>query len=122
MIHSTRVRRIWLALHCVDFRRHHDGLLAEAYKVGLDPFRGDLLIFVGRSKNRIKVLYADESGLWVATKRFTEQSMRTKFKFLTDPQCSEITQAELAMIVAGSAYKLEDTVKPYRPDEPNGKS
>ena len=116
MIHSTRVRKIWLALHRVDFRRHHDGLLAEAYKVGLDPFRGDLLIFIGKHKTRLKVLYADDTGLWVATKRFTEESMRTKFKFLSDPNCSEITQAELAMIVAGSAYKVEATVAPYRPD------
>ncbi len=62
------------------------------------------------------MLYADDSGLWVATKRFTEEAMRTKFKFLKDPQCSEITPAELAMIVAGTAYKVEDTVTPYRPE------
>lgn len=122
MILSTRVRKIWLALHRVDFRRHHDGLLAEAYRIGLDPFRGDLLIFVGRNRRSLKVLYADDSGLWVAAKRFTEEAMRTRFRFLTDPQCSEITHAELAMIVAGTAYKVESTVAPYLPDEPGGKA
>jgi transposase len=116
VIHTTRVRKCWLARHRVDFRRHHDGLLAEAFKLGLDPFKGDLLIFIGRRKNRLKVLYADETGLWVSSKRFTEEAMKTRFRFLTDPNCTEITRAELAMIAEGAAYKLEKTVKPYLPD------
>ena len=43
MILCSRSRsRIWLAQHRVDFRKQHCGLLAEAYKMGLDPFSSPL--------------------------------------------------------------------------------
>ena len=48
MLLTTRVRRIFLAMYKVDMRKGHDGLLAEAFKMGLDPYMGDLVIFVGR--------------------------------------------------------------------------
>jgi hypothetical protein len=115
MILTTRIRRIYLAMHRVDFRRHHDGLLAEAFKLNLDPFRGDVVIFVGRVKNQIKVLYADETGLWLSWKVFTLESMKTRFRFLSEPICSVISQGELAMLLEGSAYTLQRKVTPYFP-------
>jgi hypothetical protein len=45
MFSSGRRQRIWLARHRVDFRKAHNGLLAEAYKMNLDPFNGDVIIF-----------------------------------------------------------------------------
>jgi hypothetical protein len=113
MISSTRVSRVWRVDHHVDFRRHHDGLLAEAFNLGKDPFMGDLLIFVGRGKSRLKLLYADATGLWVSTKRFTVEAMKTDFRFLSDPSCSEITEAELALILEGAAYTINKRVTPY---------
>lgn len=115
MILSRRVRRCYLALHGVDFRKQHNGLLAEAYKLELDPFNGDLLIFVARNRRRIKVLYADDAGLWLSTKLFTE-AMKTKLRFLFDPKCAEITQGELAMIVEGAAYLVQNRVSAYLPE------
>lgn len=113
MILSTRVKRIWLAQHRTDFRRQHDGFLAEILKLGLDPFAGDAVIFIGRRKTRIRVVYADSTGIWIASKRFTEEAIKTKFKFLSDPKCNEITQAELALILEGSAYHISRRVKSY---------
>ena len=115
MISSTRVRCVWLVNHHVDFRRYHDGLLAESFKLGKDPFMGDLLIFVGRGKSRLKLLYADPTGLWVAVKKFTVEAMKTKLRFLSDPSCSEITEAELALILEGAAYTIDKRVRPYMP-------
>lgn len=115
MIFSSRVRRVFIVNHHVDFRRHHDGLLAEAFKLGRDPFMGDLLIFVGRGKSRLKLLYADATGLWESTKKFTLESMKTKLHFLADPSCTEITEAELALVLEGSAYTITKRVAPYLP-------
>ncbi|MGB7540369.1 MAG: hypothetical protein WBM17_17640 [Anaerolineales bacterium] len=36
-----RVRRVLLAEHRVDFRKGMDGLLAEAYRIGAQPYEGD---------------------------------------------------------------------------------
>ncbi len=113
MMQTQRQLRIWLARHRVDFRRQHYGLLAEAYKMNLDPFLGDVIIFVGRHRRRIKVLYADSTGLWISAKIFTMEAMKTKLKFLSEPSCSSITSAELAMLLEGSRYTLEKQVAAY---------
>jgi hypothetical protein len=113
MISSFNRRKIYLALHKADFRKGHNGLLAEAYALGLDPYKGDILIFVGRPKRKIKIIYSDDTGLWVSSKRFTVEAMKTKLKFLLDPSCCRITPAELAMIMEGSSYQMGSKVNSY---------
>jgi hypothetical protein len=93
--------------------------LAEAFKLGKDPFMGDLLIFVGRGKSRLKLLYADPTGLWVSIKKFTLEAMKTRLRFLDDPSCTEITEAELALVLEGTAYTITGRVTPYQPQTPH---
>lgn len=113
MLSIHRGTKYWLARHRVDFRKQHQGLLAEAYKMGLDPFKGDIVIFVGRHRRRVKVLYADNTGFWVSTKLFTSESMKTNIRFLTDPLCDSISEAELALLIEGTRYQIEKEVKKY---------
>ena len=114
MILSSRMRaRVWLAQHKVDFRKQHQGLLAEAYKMGLDPFAGDVIIFVGRTRRMLKVLYSDPTGLFVTEKRFTLETIKTRFKFLTKAIAKDITMAELSLLIEGSRYTIEKRVTPY---------
>jgi hypothetical protein len=113
MMSIQRRPRIWLARHRVDFRKAHNGLLAETYKMGLDPFSGDVVIFIGRHRRRIKVIYADSTGLWISAKLFTLEAMKTNLRFLESPSCASITTAELAMLMEGSRYTLEKKVTSY---------
>jgi IS66 Orf2 like protein len=113
MMDANRRSRIWLARHRVDFRKQHDGLLAEAYKMKLDPFAGDVLIFIGRNRRSLKIIYADSTGMWVSAKKFTLEAMKTKFKFISEPDSLSITSAELAMLMEGSAYTLGKRVSVY---------
>lgn len=113
MITTDRKSRIWLARHRVDFRRHHDGLLAEAYRMNLDPFGGDIVIFIGRNRRALKVLYADPTGLRLTWKKFTLEAMKTRLKFLLEPSCESITAAELAMLMEGSSYVIGKKVETY---------
>jgi len=108
-----RRQRIWLAQHRVDFRKQHGGLLAESYKMGLDPFSGDVIIFVGRSRRMLKVLYADPTGLFVTAKLFTLEAMKTRFKFISEPLAKDITVAELSLLLEGSRYVIEKKVATY---------
>ena len=110
MLPPAKLRFIHLSMHRVDFRCAHDGLLAEAYKMGLDPFAGDVVLFVGWCRRRMKLLFADNSGLWMAFKRFNAESMKTHFRFLTDPQFNKISMAELQMFFEGAAYTIERRV------------
>lgn len=113
MIESYKQFKIWLAQHRVDFRKGHSGLLAECFKMGLDPYRGDLVVFIGRNRRRIKIIYADATGLWVSTKVFTMEAMKTQFKFLHDIGSSVITSAELSLLMEGSSYVIKKRVAPF---------
>ncbi len=111
MLPPAKLRYIHLAMHKVDFRLGHDGLLAKCYDLGLDPFAGDVVLFVGRCRRRMKLLFADDSGLWVGFKRFNSSTMKTKFKFLDDPKAKEISMGELQMFFEGSAYSIHRRVE-----------
>ena len=113
MMFTSRRQRIWLARHRVDFRKAHNGLLAEAYKMNLDPFNGDVVIFIGRNRRRLKVLYADTTGMWISSKIFTLEAMKTRLQFLSEPSCQSITPAELAMLIEGARYTVEKKVASY---------
>ena len=122
MMLPTRNQRIWIARHRVDFRKGHSGLLAEAYKMSLDPYNGDVVIFIGRNRRRLKVLHADPTGLWISAKLFTLEAMKTRFKFLTEPSCKVISQGELALILEGSSYTIEKRISVYtKPIDHEGK-
>ena len=107
MLPPARIRFVHVAMHKVDFRKGHDGLLAECYNMALDPFAGDVVLFVSRCRRRMKLLFADDSGLWVAFKRFNKEAMKTKFRFLSDPGVKQISTGELQMFFEGSAYTID---------------
>jgi hypothetical protein len=109
----NRRQRVWLAQHKVDFRKGHSGLLAEAYKMSLDPFLGDVVIFIGRNRRRLKVLFADPTGVWISSKLFTLEAMKTRLNFLVDPSCKSISQAELLLLIEGAAYTIDKKVATY---------
>jgi hypothetical protein len=81
--------------------------------MGLDPFSGDVIIFVGRTRRMIKVLYSDPTGLFVTAKLFTLETMKTKFKFISEPLAQDITVAELSLLIEGSRYTIEKRVAVY---------
>ena len=107
MIPMLSHRNIVLVQYKVDFRRWHDGLLAECYRLSLDPYSGDIILFIGRCRRRIKLVFADGNGLWVAAKRFDGGALKTKFRFLDDPTYNQISRAELAMFIEGNAFRIE---------------
>ena len=113
MISVTNVKRLWLVRHKVDFRKQEKSLLAEAVAMGLDPHEGDLLLFIGGTKRKIKLLYADSTGMWLSKKCFTVEAMKTHFRFLENMEVSKISSAELAMFVEGTAFTVGKRVKPW---------
>jgi transposase len=62
--------RVLVALDPVDMRKSFNGLYATVQSVlGEDPLTGHLFVFTNRRRNRLKILFWDGSGLWVAAKR-----------------------------------------------------
>ena len=108
---SQCVKQVYIAQHKVDFRKGHQGLLAEAYNLGLRPLEGDAVIFISRDRSRIKVLFNDDNGLWIAYKLFYKGTHKTKFRFLDQPGCKQILRSELNLLLDGARYTVEETKK-----------
>jgi transposase len=63
-------RRIFLARGATDMRKQFDTLASLVRsQVGEDPLSGDAFVFLGRRRNRLKVLLWDGSGFWLLVKR-----------------------------------------------------
>jgi transposase len=70
MLALTPATRIFVAVAPVDLRRSFDGLSAHVATVLEQPIvEGGLFVFTNRRRNRLRLLWWDGSGLWVATKR-----------------------------------------------------
>ena len=107
-------QRIFVVDHRIDFRLRHNGLLAVAYSLKLNPFQGDVIVFVGRNKREVRVLSGDPTGMRLMSKVFTEQAIRTQFSFLVDPSYRQITSGDLEMLMEGAAYEVKKRLKPLR--------
>lgn len=69
--------RIFLAVEPVDLRRGHDGLYAIVRNEWrMDAFAGHLFVFVGRRRNRIKILFWDRGGFVIYYKRLERSRFR----------------------------------------------
>jgi hypothetical protein len=66
----VKVRRVLLAEHRVDFRKGLDGLLAEAYRIGAQPYEGDCVVYVKKDRTQIRALVGDGLGLYLVSRRF----------------------------------------------------
>jgi transposase len=69
----------------------------------MDPFTGDVFVFVGRDRSRVKILVWDQSGFWVCAKRL-EGGI---FALPASPQPSSsrealpLTAAQIQMLLEG---------------------
>jgi transposase len=61
---------VFVALEPVDMRKSFNGLYGWVQnKLQQDPTSGHLFLFTNRTRNRLKILFWDGSGLWVCAKR-----------------------------------------------------
>lgn len=97
--------RIYLALEPCDMRRGFDGLaLMVQQSLGKDPFAGHFYIFRGKGAGRLKILYADQTGMCLFAKRLE----RGRFAWPTTrtPGGSVVlTPAELSLLLEGLEWR-----------------
>jgi transposase len=93
--------RIFLAVEPVDLRRGHDGLSAiVAGQWKLELFAGHLFVFLGRRRDRCKVLFWDRGGLVLYYKRL-EKGRFGRPRLTGDGQAVELDATDLAMLLDG---------------------
>lgn len=93
--------RIWLASRPVDMRRGHDGLMAIVRNEWRqDPFSGHLFAFLGRRRDRVKILWWERGGMVLVYKRLE----RGRFKLPeleVGAETIALDSTQLAMLLDG---------------------
>jgi transposase len=73
MIGFSAATRVFVATAPVDLRGSFNRLFALTQGVlQQDPLSGHWFVFTNRSRNRLKILFWDGSGLWVCAKRLEQ--------------------------------------------------
>lgn len=111
---SVNIRRVFLARHRVDFRMRFDGLLGQAYHLGADPYAGDCILFVKRDRTQLRAIVGDAVGLYLICRRFEGGSLHGLLAFVDDPSVSEISTAELSLLLEGASFTINKRAKPWR--------
>jgi transposase len=93
--------RIYYAVEPVDMRNGIDGLRAKVEQtLRKDPFEGHLFVFVGKSRDKVKILFWDRGGFVLYLKRLE----RGRFQLPVFDQKRKQVQmepAQLAMLLDG---------------------
>jgi transposase len=101
--------QIYFATGLFDMRNGIDGLCAQVAAMKKDPLKGHLFVFVGRRRDRLKILFWDKNGFVLYLKRLE----RGRFQLpVADETRSHVSldATELAMLLDGidlNAKRLE---------------
>ena len=115
MIHLPASVRVYLCLTACDMRKSFDGLHALVREhLALDAFAGHLFVFVGRRRDRVKILYWDRDGFAVWSKRLEEGTYAMPTGESAAERRREITAQELAALLSGIDLKQASRRKRYQ--------
>lgn len=109
MIDFLKQRRFFVAQYVADFRKGHQGLLSEARRNGIDPYSGDMVVFVRRDRTKIKAIAVDETGLTLLYKFFSSGRIKTKIRFIESPEVRDVSFGEIAMLLDGRLYNMHNS-------------
>lgn len=97
----TFAGRIYLVAGPTDMRKSYNGLAGIVRELlQADPMSRHLFLFCNRNRNRLKVLVADESGMWVLGKRLDRGTFAWPTA-KTDAVRVEYREEQLALLLRG---------------------
>lgn len=94
--------KVFLALEPCDMRKSFNGLHAlAADHLRLAPSRDTLFVFTNKRRTRIKLLYFDGTGTWVAAKRL--EKGRYSWPAASEPgqRCLKLHAEALQLLIDG---------------------
>jgi transposase len=107
--------RIFLAAGATDLRKSFGGLSAAVESVlARQVLSGEVFLFCNRRRDRVKAIYWDGSGLWVASKRLEEGTFAWPADASGDAQRVELRAEELAALLGGLDLSETTTRRWYR--------
>ena len=92
--------KVYLALKPVDMRKHFNGLWTEVQQaLKMDPREGSIYVFGNKSRDRLKLLYWDGTGVCILSKRL--EKGRFSWPKGTSETRLTLTPEALTMLLAG---------------------
>lgn len=118
---SVGFRPIWLYRGWVDMRCQIDRLafLVE-HQLNRNPYTGEVFLFLGRDRRRVKALVWDHSGFWLAQKRL-EQGVFAAPLELEGPESRgvvAVSPAEFGQLLEGITVHRATYASHYRRERP----
>lgn len=108
--------RIHLAAQPVDMRKGFDGLMAIVRAWKLDPFSGDLFVFVSRNRTRVKVLHWDHGGFVLTYKRLEAGTFRVPLPKRGATQL-RLDSTQLALLLDGIDFSRVRRARRWMPPQ-----
>ena len=106
MLSFTGALKVYLAMQPQDMRKNFNGLSAlVSDHLRMDPYQGALYVFTNRTHTRIKILFWDGTGLWVASKRLEKGRFSWPKSSKKDQSCLSLTPEALSMLTDGIDLK-----------------
>jgi transposase len=100
MLIGAQAVRVWLVAGVTDMRRSIDGLCqAVVDALQRQPVNGEVFVFCGRRKDKVKLVWYDRHGFWLAYKRLDAGHFRWP------EHGGEVGLTELAMLLEGIDLK-----------------
>jgi hypothetical protein len=88
--------------------------LAEARLLGADPYDGDCVMFVKRDHTQLRAIVGDSVGLYLICRRFEGGRLRDVAAFARDPHATEISTAELSLLLEGASFTVHKRAAAWR--------
>jgi len=86
---------VYVAEGAIDMRKSIDGLATLVQEsLPVSPLSGALFVFFNRGRDKVKLLWWDRQGFWLAYKRLE----RGRFRL---PAASRITLSDLTLVLEG---------------------
>jgi len=106
---------IVLATEPVDLRRGHDGLITLVRSLWkADPYSGTLFVFLGRRRDRVKVLFFSAGGFVVYYKRL-ERGRFSMPRVADGASQVVLDAASLTMLLEGIDLRLVHRARSWQP-------
>ena len=103
--------RVFLSVSPTDMRKQMNGLSVLVREgLGRDPRSGEMFVFHNRRKDMVRVLFFDQQGYCLLSKRMERGVFKMVFPDSLDATSVELNPAQLGEILAGVRVAIENRI------------
>ncbi len=106
MFNLNENNRIVMAQHPTDMRMGVNCLSGQVRMIGLDPSNGDVYIFVGKSRQVMKILHWEHGGYVIYYKRLEEGRFHPRIFLRQGVGFRSMRWSELVLLMEGISPKV----------------